>query len=387
MRRWPLGLLIALALVLTIVASAHAYFIQRLVVDSGLRAPWSSFARAAIVGGAVLLFAHPIAERRFRLSPRAAALLGWPAYVWLGTCFYLLLLLCLSDMVLGALALLGASGDPGPVRAVIVLFAVTLVVAYGMWNALYRGPRVVRVELWPHAWPDALDGYRIAQISDIHIGTLLGAEYARRVTDRCNALRPDAIAVTGDVVDGSVAKLADRVRPFADLNAPDGVFFVTGNHDHYSGADGWSAKLQSLGFQILRNRRVRIERMSAAFEIAGVDDYSSRRRVEQGGGDFEAALAGWHAGEPLVLLAHDPRSFEQARTRGVPLQLSGHTHAGQMWPFGWLVRLQTRYVAGAYRSGDSQLYVNRGTGFWGPPLRVFKCAEISELVLRAPGST
>lgn len=381
MRRWPLGLFIFLGVVLAIVASAHAYFIRRLVLDTELGQPWAGLCTTAIVLGACLLFAHPIAERRLRLPPRSAAILGWPAYLWLGASFYLLVGLGLSDLVLALSSLFGHTPDLRQ-RACVVLGLVGAIVLFGVWNALIRGPQVKRVELKPMGWPRALDGYRIVQISDIHIGTLLGAGFARRVTELCNRLRPDLIAITGDLVDGSVANLADRVAPFAGLSAACGVYFVTGNHDHYSGADGWSGKLQQFGFQGLRNRHVRIERGASAFVLAGVDDYSSRRRAATGATDIERALEGRDRAHPVVLLAHDPRSFEQARTCGIALQLSGHTHAGQIWPFGLLVRLQTRHVAGAYRTGDAQLYVNRGTGFWGPPLRVFAPGEVTELVLR-----
>ena len=176
--------------------------------------------------------------------------------------------------------------------------------------------------------------------------------------------------------------LHDEVAPFANLRARHGVFFVTGNHDHYSGASRWVDRVAELGMQPLRNRSVIVAQdVADGFELAGVDDISSRR-VDGHGYDMPRALEAWDRTRPLIMLSHDPRSFEDARGHGVHLQLSGHTHGGQMWPFGWFVRLQTRYVAGAYRAGNSQLYVSRGTGFWGPPVRLLAPAEITELVLR-----
>jgi predicted MPP superfamily phosphohydrolase len=253
--------------------------------------------------------------------------------------------------------------------------------ALGVISVL-RTPRVKRVEIALEGWPAALDGYRIVQISDVHIGPTLRRAFAARIVERCNALAADVIAITGDLVDGSVRALHDEVAPFAELRARDGVFFVTGNHDHYSGAERWVQRVRQLGIEVLRNRRVLIERAGASFELAGVDDISSRRFGDGRGYDPEAAFADRDANAPLVLLAHDPRTFEHVRDRGVVLQLSGHTHGGQMWPFAWMVRLQTRYVAGLYRSGRAQLYVSRGTGYWGPPMRVFAPAEITELRLR-----
>jgi uncharacterized protein len=164
------------------------------------------------------------------------------------------------------------------------------------------------------------------------------------------------------------------------------VYFVTGNHDHYSGAERWVQRLEELGIAVLRNRRVTIDRSGARIELAGVDDVSSRRLDASGGYNMEAALAGWDRSTPLVLLSHHPATFDEAQARGVHLQLSGHTHGGQLWPFNFMVRLQTRYVAGVYRRGRSQLYVSRGTGFWGPPMRVLAPAEITEIVLRPANS-
>jgi predicted MPP superfamily phosphohydrolase len=220
------------------------------------------------------------------------------------------------------------------------------------------------------------------QISDIHIGPTLRRAFAQRLVARCNELNADLIAITGDLVDGSVIFLNDEVAPFAGLRARDGVYFVTGNHDYYSGGERWARKVSELGIEVLRNRRVAVERDGARFDLAGVDDLSSSRIGGLHGHDLSAALDGWDGELPVVLLAHDPRTFDQARHRGVHLQLSGHTHGGQMWPFAWFVRLQTRYVAGLYQRDRSHLYVSRGTGYWGPPMRVLAPAEITDICVR-----
>jgi predicted MPP superfamily phosphohydrolase len=376
-RRRPLSLIITLSVFTAIVGSVHVYFALRFLIDTGVAQPWRGVGYAWLVGLALSIFVYPFAEQQ--LGARASRGLAWPMFMWLGAAFYLLIGLWASDFVLLVLGLAGE--HVARVRALAVAGVATAVVAVGHWNAR-RGPERKRVEIKLAAWPAALDGYRIVQLSDIHISALIRRDYAQRVVDHCAALAPDLIAVTGDLVDGSVRSLRDEVAPFADLRARDGVFFVTGNHDFYSDEESWVERVRELGMTVLRNERISIARGDARFELAGVDDYSTHRRASMHGLDLQAATDGWNAQIPLVLLAHDPRTFERARELGVHLQLSGHTHAGQMWPFRFFVRVQTRWIAGLYRSGASQLYVSRGTGFWGPPIRFARPAEITEIVLR-----
>src|SRR5690606_16437066 len=252
--------------------------------------------------------------------------------------------------------------------------------------ALRRGlapPEHRRVEVRLARWPRALDGLRIVQLSDVHIGPLLDRRFAAALVARVDALAPDLVVVTGDLVDGSVRRLGAEVEPLGALRAPHGVWFVTGNHDHYSGADDWVARVTDLGWRPLRNARATIAVNGVAFDLAGVDDPHGALVDVGGGEDLDRALAGRDPERPLVLLAHDPATFRRAAARGVDLQLSGHTHGGQIWPFRWAVRLTVPWVAGLYRVGGSTLYVSRGTGFWGPPMRLGAPAEITELVLRA----
>jgi predicted MPP superfamily phosphohydrolase len=373
LRRIGLGLAIALSLLVGI----HLHLAFALVVAPGWAEPVRSLGLTAIALGAVSIVAGPIAARRSERS--RARWLHWTSGLWMGSMFLLLVSLALWDAgawLLGKPA--QASEFPGAAladarnrAAWVLLLAGTAAVA-GLGQAL-RGPRLARIELRLPRWPAALDGYRIAQLSDLHFGPILDRRFAKRLAERVNALDADLCAVTGDLVDGPVARVAAEVAPLAALRARDGVFFVTGNHDHYSGADAWVAEVERLGWTALRNRSVELGSPGARFALAGVDDRPA---------DLERALAGIERDRPVILLAHDPRGFRDAARAGIDLQLSGHTHAGQIWPFGLLVRLSVRFVRGLYREGASRLYVSPGTAFWGPPMRVATRAEITVLTLR-----
>jgi predicted MPP superfamily phosphohydrolase len=238
-----------------------------------------------------------------------------------------------------------------------------------------------RVEIALDRWPESLDGFRIVQISDLHIGPILGRAFACQLVARVNALDPDLVAVTGDLVDGSVRQLADEVAPLAGLRARHGVYFVTGNHDHYSGVRRWCEKARGLGMHVLRNQRVPICGGDAVFDLVGVDDHHGSYFGGGGGEDLGAALRDRDRSRPAVLLAHDPSTFKRASSMAIDLQISGHTHGGQIWPFGVLVHFAIPFVAGRFRRNGAELYVSRGTGFWGPPMRLFAPAELTEIVL------
>jgi len=376
------------SLLLTVVVGVHVYLARRLIFDLELPANLRGGLLVGLIGLAATLVVQPIAQRQWGRA--ATQLVSWPAALWMGFAFLLLVTLTGSDLLwwmAARTALADVSGvQSATVAARMRAFSVvgfSLVVGLTAVRLALRPPAVRRVELRLARWPRALDGYRIVQISDVHIGPLLGRRFAADIVARCRTLRPNLLAVTGDLVDGSVAQLADEVAPFAALHAPDGVFFVTGNHDYFSGARAWVEAVQGLGWRVLRNERVVIEANGAAFELAGVDDHQGGALVGELGEDLPTALTGRTPSRPLVLLAHDPATFQQASQMGIDLQLSGHTHGGQIWPFRYLVRLYTPFVAGVHERNGAQLYVSCGTGFWGPPMRLFAPAEITELVLRA----
>jgi hypothetical protein len=232
-----------------------------------------------------------------------------------------------------------------------------------------------------------MDGTRIVQMCDLHIGGLLGRSFVEQVVAATNQLRPDVIAIVGDLVDGTVERLRPALEPLQDLRARYGAFFVTGNHEYYnaSGARAWMNEIERMGIRPLCNERVAIGSTPEGFDLAGVPDHSAFRFPQDGPGeDIGYAVAGRAPERAVVLLAHQPKAIDQAVLHGVDLQLSGHTHGGQIWPWGALVRLQQPFVRGLHRVGASQIYVSCGTGFWGPPMRMGAPAEITEIVLRAP---
>ncbi len=374
---------------LSFVGSLHLYIARRLVIDPGIAGPWRGLLFGALLVLFVSLLLQPLAERTLR--PPQARLVAWPAALWMGFAFLILMQLFVTDALLWlagstALAAPGVEGSGGAsgLRAALVA-SVALVAGTAALRTGLRPPRVERIEISLARWPRELDGFRIVQISDIHIGPILDRRFAAELTRRVNALAPDLVAVTGDLVDGGVEPLRDEVAPFAELRGRHGVFFVTGNHDHYSGARAWAARAAELGMRVLRNERVEVRDGGAVFDLVGVDDHRGDVFARDGGEDLDRALRGRDPERPALLLAHDPSTFKRASGLGIDLQLSGHTHGGQIWPFRWFVRLAVPFVAGRYRRHRAELYVSRGTGFWGPPMRLFAPAEITELTLRAAG--
>ncbi|MGW8362043.1 metallophosphoesterase, partial [Streptomyces wedmorensis] len=244
-------------------------------------------------------------------------------------------------------------------------------VGYGTYGVL-RGPKLKRVTVPLAKVPRAAHGYRIAVVSDIHLGPILGRAHTQRIVDTINSAQPDLIAVVGDLVDGTVENLGTAAEPLARLRARHGSFFVTGNHEYFSGADAWVDHVRELGLRPLRNERVEI---AAGFDLAGVDDVAGES--EGRGPDFVRALGDRDRARASVLLAHQPIVVHDAVRHGVDLQLSGHTHGGQLWPGGFLAELANPTVAGLERYGDTQLYVSRGAGAWGPPVRVGAPSDIT----------
>jgi len=314
--------------------------------------------------------------------------LAWASLGLMGLFSSLFVLTLLRDLAGLAGALMAAIGGPAlPVTwpgasAVAVVALALLVTLAGLWNAR-RPARVKTVDVPLRDLPPALQGFRIAQISDLHVGPTIKRDYLKRIVDKVNALDADVVAVTGDLVDGSVADLAEHVAPLADLRSRHGSFFVTGNHEYYSGADPWIAELRRLGVRVLMNEHVVLQHRRAPIVLAGVADYSAHHFEPAHRSDPYMAIAGAPQAAVKVLLAHQPRSANAAADAGFHLQISGHTHGGQFLPWNFFVRFQQPFTAGLHALKEMLVYTSRGTGYWGPPKRFGAPSEITHLRLVA----
>ncbi|MFB9467794.1 metallophosphoesterase, partial [Streptomyces cinereospinus] len=252
--------------------------------------------------------------------------------------------------------------------------AAAATVGHGTYEVM-RGPRIKRLAVPLAKLPRSAHGYRIAVVSDIHLGPTLGRAHTQRIVDTINSVQPDLVAVVGDLADGSVADLGPATEPLARLRARDGSYFVTGNHEYHSGAAPWVDQVRELGLRPLRNARVE----KPGFDLAGVNDITGEAHDDAP--DYERALGDRDRSRAVVLMAHQPVMIHQAVEYGVDLQLSGHTHGGQLWPGNLVAGLANPTVAGLDRYGDTQLYVTRGAGAWGPPVRVGAPADITVVEL------
>ncbi|WP_030464290.1 metallophosphoesterase [Kitasatospora sp. NRRL B-11411] len=382
---------------------AHWYLWRRLVRD--VSSPGSRYRRA----GTALLVLLPVLMLLAVIGGRAFPLaverwFAWPGYLWMAVSIYLLLALLAGEALRPLLLRLPllrrrapetAVPDPEPaavekdterggessrrlfVSRVVAGGAAAVavgVVGNGAYGVL-RGPRLKHVTVPLAKLPRAAHGYRIAVVSDIHLGPILGKAHTRRIVDTINAVQPDLITVVGDLVDGTVPELGPAARPLADLRAKDGAYFVTGNHEYFSGAAPWVEFVRELGVHPLENDRVEL----AWFDLAGVNDIAGTAQGQ--GPDYAKALGDRDRSRASVLMAHQPVTVHDSVRHGVDLQLSGHTHGGQLWPGNYLAELANPTVAGLERYGDTQLYVTRGAGAWGPPVRVGAPSDITVVTL------
>ncbi|MFK7989755.1 MAG: metallophosphoesterase [Sandaracinaceae bacterium] len=384
--------MILLSVVFGVTFAVHYYLWNRLVKAPAWPAPYKRVGTTLLV---LLGSSIPLGFLGSRLLGRETAMpLSWLAFIWMGVMFLLVVLLLPSE-----LARLGLwvrerrnkdeDGIAAPERRQFLSRAIaagTLSGSAGLSSyALFSGLRPVAIKPVPvtlRRGAPGLSGFKIVQMTDIHVGPTIGRGFIEQLVQKTNDLEPDLIAITGDLVDGSVDALRTHVAPLADLRARHGVFFVTGNHEYYSDKESWVAHLESLGIRVLKNENVTLEHDGATLTVAGVHDYQSDRFGDVS--DVAVALEGADPDRPVLLLAHQPKNIDAAREAGVDLQISGHTHGGQIFPFNYLVHLQQPFVAGFHQLGDTALYVSRGTGYWGPPMRLGSPAEITEIVLSPP---
>ncbi len=398
----PSTFAIFLFVLLAVFGGMHWFLWARLARDTGLSDTWRRlfavfFALAALGVPAGTMLAR-------RLPFRTTRVLAAVLFTWMGAAFLVFIALLATDLARALwatgswmMALTGGrvEGAQDPSRRVFVARALAggAVLAAGAATAaavrVATGePRVVEVPIRLDRLPARLSGFTLAQISDFHVGPTIHEKHVRRVVDMTNALRPDAVVITGDLVDGTVAELRNATEHLARLKAPHGVFFVTGNHEYYAGARAWLEEIARYGIRPLRNERVSLGDRGpggASFDLAGVDDWSVARGDHERWPALETALAGRDGDRSLVLLAHQPRGVAQAVRSGVELQLSGHTHGGQLFPWNLVVRAVYPYYKGLYRHRESdqfgQIYVSCGTGYWGPPMRLGAPAEVTKIVL------
>jgi len=383
--------LIFLSVIFGLSFAIHYYLWARLVRDPGLPEPWRQVGAVALI---ILGLSIPSSMLVWRVLPRDFAVpIAWVGYVWMGVMFITLVVLWGGEVARWSWLRYAQftavdAGRRDFLARVLAGGAGTLAIAlsgWGVWSAI-RPVEVKRVKVRLKKLPEALRGFRLVQLSDVHVGPTIGRSFIDDVVSKVNELGADMIAITGDLVDGPVHELELAVRPLGDMESRHGTFFVTGNHEYYSGADSWLTYLEGIGIRPLRNECIELGDESCAIQVAGVDDWTAHQFGNGHGANLEKALGGRDESKPVVLLAHQPKQFDEARDLRVDLQISGHTHGGQIFPFGFFARLVQPFVSGLHRRGDSQIYVSSGTGYWGPPMRIAAPAEITLIELEPEAS-
>jgi predicted MPP superfamily phosphohydrolase len=374
-RTWP-----SVAVAMTLVALVHVAVWA--LLTAGLA---SNTVFAPLLGGYLVISALTVPAGLLSLrtrNPRWGAAMSWSGLLALGLLSSLFVLGLLRILLLPALEWAGLAAahwaEPSAWVATALAFSVT---AVGLAVARMR-PGVVTVDIPIDKLPPDLHGFRIAQITDIHVGPTIRRGYLQRIVDQVNALEADLVAITGDVVDGDVPTLRDHVAPLQKLQAREGVALVIGNHELYSGAASWVHEFRRLGLRVLLNEHFVVQREGATLAVAGVTDHSTGRFYRELACDPHAAIAGaGSAADVRLLLAHQPLTAPAGADAGYHLALHGHTHGGQWWPWNHFVRMQQPVVKGLHRFGRMWSYTSVGTGYWGPPKRHFR-REITLLILR-----
>ncbi|MBS0453081.1 MAG: metallophosphoesterase [Proteobacteria bacterium] len=384
----------ALLPITTIVALLHALLAVRLLPALAERtAAWPVLAVALVISA--LSMPLPFLARRRLPIP---GWLKWTGLVSMGWFSSLFVLSVLRDLLLLGHWLFAQADVAGgnawrTTSALVVPVAATFITLVGYFNAR-RTARVRRVDIPISRLPSQLEGFTIAQLSDIHVGPTIRVRYIERIVNAVNRLGADMVAITGDLVDGTVAELRTHVAPLGRLKARHGTYVVTGNHEYYAGAHAWVDELRRLGLNVLMNEHVVLQTQNvsgaqtdeevheSALVVAGVTDYTAGHFDQTHASDPEGAVRDAPPQvHTRVLLAHQPRSAIAAAQAGYQLQLSGHTHGGQFFPWNLFVPLQQPFTAGLHRLHDMWVYVSRGTGYWGPPKRFGAPSEITLLRL------
>jgi uncharacterized protein len=385
---------------MAILSLGYTYMGVRLIIPAQLPAPWNSIAWVAIV---IFLLIPPLTMyfQMKRVDSTWAHILMWVGYISMGFFSFLFTSVVVRDLA-GLVFSTGGKifGTPSSVEVAVdperrlflmralstgIVALAAAMTGIGFFEAR-KQPGVVEIDVPLANLPQEFDGFRIVQITDIHAGLTVGRSFIQSVVDQVNALKPDMIAFTGDFADGSVAHLKKIVAPMAALSAPHGKFFVTGNHEYYSGVEQWLGEASRLGFTPLLNENRVITKGEARMLLAGVTDVSGHAFSPAHASNPAQAMTGAAACDVTVLLAHQPRTLYEAAHYGVDLQLSGHTHGGQFIPWNLAASIGQPFLSGLHSYEKTMIYVSRGTGYWGPPIRLGSRSEITVLRLTRNGS-
>ena len=372
-----------LGIAVLLIGGLHYYIGSRGISRAGLPG-WVAFFAWTILW--LLLVSIPAGFLSWRLLPAPIARrIRSISNLWIGVFGVLLSAVVLTDIArLVWLAVGQPSSEQRATAGVVQALAIALLVVPAVLLGIRTAtgpPKLEKIRVAIQRLGRGFDGFRIVQLTDLHMSESVPTRFLDAIVDRVNAMDADVVAITGDLIDGDVEDLRERVAPLARLRARDGVFFVTGNHEYYHGADAWEAEVKRLGIAVLRNEHRVLRRGSDELVLAGVPDYH--------GGQFHPsheslparAFLGAPEDAPRILLAHQPRSVVDAAAQRVDLQISGHTHGGQIFPFMFFVRLQQPVVSGLRKLHGIWVYTSRGTGYWGPPMRVGSRSEITEIRL------
>jgi uncharacterized protein len=369
---------------LWLIVSLPGYVGLRLLPALSVGAPEVGVGVALLAAACVFI---PLSIRaRSMKNQRIADGVAWIGFVAMGFLSSLFVLTLLRDVFLLAVLLLDGVQRASSLSVPSAQWALALTALSTLAGLVLarRRPGVVEIDIPVAHLPQALHGFSIAQISDVHVGPTIKRGFVEAIVARVNTLQADMIAVTGDVVDGSVQQLAPHTAPLSKLRARHGAFFVTGNHEYYSGERAWTQEFTRLGMTVLKNRHVVLAHDGASLVVAGVTDYGAHHYDPAQRSDPSAALRGAPADAGAkVLLAHQPSSASAAADAGFDVQLSGHTHGGQFWPWNLFVRYFQPFTSGLHRLKNLWVYVSRGTGYWGPPNRFGVPSEITRIRLVA----
>lgn len=388
-----------ITIVLVVLGIGYAYVGWRMVIPAKLAMPWKLYAWL----GLALMFLLPFGSSfLMRVNEKLTDPLAWISYIGLGFLSFVFTLLVARDILWFASLglekgyilvqkLFSDTTVPHLIDAsrrefllqvtnLGVLGAAGILTAYGVYEAR-RKPGVVNINVPIQGLPKDFDGFKIVQITDIHAGLTVKRDWIETIVNEVQALKPDLIAFTGDLADGSVPHLRDDVAPFGELQAPHGKFFITGNHEYYSGAEQWVQEAQRLGYDVLMNEHRLVRRNGTALLLAGVTDYSGGQFLPNHKSDPRAAIGNAPSDTVKILLAHQPRTLYEAEPLGFDLIISGHTHGGQFFPWNLVATIGQPFIKGLHKHNGTWIYVSKGTGYWGPPVRLGARSEITVITL------